>query len=87
MDGIEIDGLDFSRIHRIMKDEQIDALVAMEPHTTALLPGLLRDGSEKITFEPNQVVMVETKKVEDPYLITSEGLQRLNTLPQKLFVV
>ena len=37
MDGIEIDGLDFSRIHRIMKDEQIDALVAMEPHTTALL--------------------------------------------------
>jgi Xaa-Pro aminopeptidase len=54
---------------------------------TARFPGLLRDGSEKITFEPNQVVMVETKKVEDPYLITSEGLQRLNTLPQKLFVV
>ncbi len=54
---------------------------------TARFPGLLRDGSEKITFEPNQVVMVETKKVEDPYLITTEGLQRLNTLPQKLFVV
>ena len=54
---------------------------------TTRFPGLLRDGSQKITFEPKVVVMVETKSVEDPYLMTTEGLKRLNTLPEKLFVV
>ena len=53
----------------------------------ARFPGLLRDGSQKITFEPNTVVMVETKRTEDPYVMTKEGLKRLNTLPQELFVV
>lgn len=51
-------------------------------------PGLLRGGNRKITFEPNTVVMVESGTgVEDPYLMTKDGLERLNTLPQKLFVV
>ena len=50
-------------------------------------PGLLRGASSKIRFEPNVVVMVETKSTEDPYLMTEQGLRRLNTLPQKLFVV
>ena len=54
---------------------------------TVLFPGLLRGGSKKITFQPNTVVMVETKSTEDPYQMTENGLQRLNTLPQKLFVV
>ena len=54
---------------------------------TTRFPGLLRGGSQKITLEPNVVVMVETKLTEDPYLMTKEGLKRLNTLPQKLFVV
>ena len=54
---------------------------------TSQFPGLLREGHEKIVFEPNQVVMVETKNVEDPYLITRDGLRRLNTLPQRLFVI
>ena len=54
---------------------------------TTLFPGLLRSGNRKITFEPNLVVMVETKSTEDPYLMTKAGLKRLNSLPQKLFVV
>ena len=54
---------------------------------TTLFPGLLRSGSEKITFQPNMVVMVETKSTEDPYFMTPEGLIRLNTLPQELFVI
>ena len=54
---------------------------------TTFFPGLLRGGSQKITFQPNMVVMVETKSTEDPYLMTKEGLKRLNSLPQKLFVV
>jgi Xaa-Pro aminopeptidase len=47
----------------------------------------LSGGSRRITYEPNTVVMAETKHTEDPYLMTTEGLKRLNTLPQKLFVV
>jgi Xaa-Pro aminopeptidase len=50
-------------------------------------PGQLLEGNNKITFDPNVVVMVETMNTEDPYIMTGEGLKRLNTLPQKLFVV
>ena len=38
----------------------------MDRTETTLFPGLLRGGSRKITFEPNTVVMVETKSTEDP---------------------
>ena len=65
----------------ISQDGQLDKT------NTVLFPGLLRGGSGKIRFQPNTVVMVETKSTEDPYLMTEDGLQRLNTLPQKLFVV
>ena len=55
---------------------------------TRPFPGLLVDGrNERITFEPNVVVMVETKSVEDPYIMTEHGLRRLNSLPQELFVL
>ena len=59
---------------------------AEKTETTVSL-GPLSGGSRKITYEPNVVVMAETKHTEDPYLMTNEGLKRLNTLPQKLFVV
>lgn len=54
---------------------------------TVRFPGLVNGANRKITIEPNVVVMVETKSTEDPYIMTAEGLKRLNTLPQKLFVV
>jgi len=50
-------------------------------------PGHLLEADDKIRFEPGVVVMAETKSTEDPYLMTEQGLRRLNTLPQKLFVV
>ena len=48
--------------------------------------GPLGGRNKKITFDPNVVVMVESTKSEDPYLMTEDGLKRLNTLPQELFV-
>ena len=59
----------------------------VEKNKTTLFPGLLRGGNQKMTFEPNMVVMAETKSTEDPYLMTKTGLKRLNTLPQQLFVI
>ena len=53
---------------------------------TRPFPGLLGGRNKKITFDPSVVVMVESTKGEDPYLMTEDGLKRLNTLPQELFV-
>ena len=37
MDEKGIDRLDFAPVLKAMKDEEMDALVAMDPHTVALL--------------------------------------------------
>lgn len=51
-------------------------------------PGLMWGRNQKITFEPNTIVMVEAGGgVEDPYLMTKKGLKRLTTLSQELFIV
>jgi Xaa-Pro aminopeptidase len=84
-------------IHSVGLEIHEEPLIGACPETTedgevnrarpVRFPGHLQGVDEKLRFEPNVVVMVETKKTEDPYLMTEEGLVRLNSLPQELFVV
>ena len=84
-------------IHSVGLEIHEEPLIGACPETTedgrvdrskpVRFPGHLEGADGKLRFAPNVVVMVETKKTEDPYLMTEKGLVRLNTLAQELFVI
>ncbi len=83
------EGLPFE-VHRIAEEP------SMLPFMGSLMPNV-REGMEHcdregITFEPGQVICIELWAglmggIEDTYLVTDSGLERLSTLPQELCVL
>ena len=63
MDKKSIDGLDFSPVLKAMKDEDLDALVAMEPHSVAFL----------LNYWNEILVQVGFREAPAAVVITSSG--------------